>query len=48
MTVYFTTADECVWDIARIYNASVDEIMSINALEDSCLKQGTMILVPLG
>ncbi len=47
MTVYFTGKDECVWDIARIYNASVDEIKAINCLEDSCLKEGSMILVPL-
>lgn len=48
MTVYFTSEDECVWDIARTYNASVQEIMSINSLESDCLKQGSMILVPLG
>ena len=47
VTVYFANQNECVWDIARTYNASVDEIMSINSLEDNCLKQGTMILVPL-
>lgn len=47
LTVYFTNDNECVWDIARTYNASVDEIMSINSLEDSCLREGTMILVPL-
>lgn len=47
MTVYFAGENECVWDIARTYNASVEEIMSINSLEDNCLQQGTMILVPL-
>ncbi len=47
MTVYFANKNECIWDIARIYNASVEEIMSINALEDNYLKQNTMILVPL-
>lgn len=47
LTVYFTGADECVWDIARTYNASVDEIMRINELETDCLKEGSMILVPL-
>jgi hypothetical protein len=47
MTVYFTGENECVWDIARRYNASVDEIISINALDDNCLKPNTMILVPL-
>ena len=47
MTVYFANQNESIWDIARIYNASVDEIMNINALEDNFLKQNTMILVPL-
>lgn len=47
MTVYFTGKDECVWDIARRYNSSVEEIKAINSLEDSCLNEGSMILVPL-
>ncbi len=47
MTVYFPTKDECVWDIARIYNASVEEIMKINGLESECLLEGKMILVPM-
>ena len=47
MTVYFTSKDECVWDIARKYNASVEEISKINSLDDSSFKEGSMILVPL-
>ena len=47
LTVYFPCGNECVWDIARIYNASVDEIMRINNLESEELIAGKMILVPV-
>lgn len=47
MTIYFTSNHECVWDIARIYNASVEEIMRINELESEQLTAGRMILVPV-
>ena len=46
MTIYFTGADECVWDIAKHYNASVNEIMKINELEEECLPEGKMLLIP--
>ncbi len=47
MTIYFPSNKECVWDIARIYNASVEEIMRINELESEGLTAGRMILVPV-
>jgi len=47
MTIYFPSNNECVWDIARIYNASVEEIMRINELESENLTGGRMILVPV-
>ena len=47
MTVYFANQNESVWDIARIYNASVDEIMRINDLDNEKLPAGRMILVPI-
>lgn len=47
MTIYFPNNNECVWDIARIYNASVEEIMRINELETEKLTAGKMILVPV-
>lgn len=47
MTIYFTDCNECVWDVARTYCASVEEIMRINELESEKLKEGCMILVPL-
>lgn len=47
MAVYFPCKNECVWDIARAYNASVEEIMRINGLESEELQSGKMILVPI-
>jgi hypothetical protein len=46
LTVYFTSGKECVWDIARIYNASVDEIIKINNIQGEYINDGSMILVP--
>ena len=37
MTIYFTGEGKCVWDIAKHYNASVNEIMKINELESEML-----------
>lgn len=47
MTIYFPCENECVWDIARTYNASVDEIMKINELSSDKLKSGMMLIVPV-
>lgn len=47
LTVYFCSEGDCVWDIARNYNASVDEILKINSLEKEELGEGRMILVPM-
>ncbi len=47
LTVYFVSGKECVWDIARIYNASVDEIIKINNIQGEYINDGSMILVPV-
>lgn len=47
MTIYFAIGKENIWDIARKYSASVDEIIKINELEKDFLEEGNMILVPL-
>ncbi len=46
LTVYFVSGQECVWDIARIYNASVDEILKINNIQGEYVNDGSMLLVP--
>ncbi len=47
LTVYYCSSGECVWDIARNYKASVDEIMKMNSLENDMLEDGKMLLVPM-
>ncbi len=47
LTIYFVSGEECIWDIARIYNASVDEIIRINNLDDEYVSDGKMLLVPV-
>lgn len=47
MKIYFAGENESVWDIARLYNAGVDEIMQINGLETQRLANGQMLLVPV-
>lgn len=46
LTVYFVSGQECVWDIARIYNASVDELIKINDIKGEYVNDGSMLLVP--
>lgn len=47
MRVYFCGGNECIWDIARLHNASVEEIMHINNLDSENLPAGKMILIPV-
>jgi len=47
IVVYFCSEGDCVWNVARNYNASVDEIVKINSLENEDLTEGKMILVPM-
>lgn len=47
MIIYFPDNEEKVWDIARKYGASVDEIMRINELDCDTVNEGKMILVPM-
>ncbi len=46
MTIYFTAQNECVWDIAKHFNSSVEEIMKINELSEECLPENKMLLIP--
>ena len=45
IVVYFCSEGDCVWNVARNYNASVDEIMKINAV-DSVLSAEKALLIP--
>lgn len=47
MTVYRTEEGELVWDIAKHYNAGVNEIMQINSLDNEVLPAGKMLLIPV-
>ncbi len=47
MTVYFASAGESVWDIARRYYADVEELCTINSINGSTLEADTAILVPI-
>ena len=47
MVIYFAEENDSLWDIAQKYSASVNEIMSINKMEDENLFNGKMLLVPL-
>lgn len=46
MTVYFAEPGESLWDIARKYLASVDEVRRLNAVEGDVLTKRQMILIP--
>lgn len=46
MTIYYATAGEKVWDIARNFLAEVDEIKQINEIEQDVLPLDKMILIP--
>ncbi len=47
MTIYFASEGESVWDIARRYSASVEEIKQINDIINENLDDDKMILVPM-
>lgn len=47
LTVYFCSGSESVWDIARQYNTTVDDIMQENNLKADYLENKTMLLIPI-
>lgn len=47
MTIYFTAENELVWDVAKHYGASVEEVMKINGLSDDILPPDKMLLIPI-
>ena len=47
LTIYFASAGESIWDIARRYFADVDELCTLNGISGSKLEADTAILVPI-
>lgn len=47
LTVYFCSGNESVWDIARHYNTTVEEIMEENGLSADYLENKTMLMIPI-
>ena len=47
VVVCFTGDKSCVWDVARKYNASIEEIMKLNELEKENFEGKNMIMVPI-
>lgn len=47
LTVYFCSGKESLWDIAKHYNTTVEEIMSENGLTADYLENKTMLMIPV-
>jgi hypothetical protein len=45
--ICFLNKDETIWEIAKKYNASTEEIAKINGIEKESLKDKKIILVPI-
>ena len=46
-TVYFCSGKESLWDIARRYNTTVEEIMEENELSADYLENKTVLMIPV-
>ena len=47
MVIYFADSGEKVWDIARKYNSSVEEIMSLNEINENILPCAKTLMIPI-
>ena len=47
LTVYFCSGGENLWDIARHYSTTVEEIMEENELSSDYLENKTMLMIPI-
>ena len=47
VVIYFCSGGESVWDIARRYNTTVEDIMSENELSADYLENKRMLLIPV-
>jgi hypothetical protein len=46
IVLYFADAGETVWDIARRYNSSVEEIKTLNAVTEDVLSLPQKFIIP--
>lgn len=46
LVMYFANTGERLWDIARMYNTSAQEIMSVNELSGDTMQVSRMLLIP--
>ncbi len=46
MIVYYAHEGEKIWDIAKNYNASCSDIITVNRLEENDLKSNCVLLIP--
>lgn len=47
LTVCFCSGEESLWDIAKHYNTTVEEIMEENELSTDCPQSKTMLMIPI-
>ncbi len=47
MVIYYNIENESIWNIAQKFSASVEEIMSVNGIENSEDLKSGMLLIPL-
>lgn len=47
LIVYFADPGERIWDIARRYNSSPDEIMSVNGVQGTTLSEPKSLIIPV-
>ena len=46
LIIYYAEAGEKLWDIAKFYNTSIEEVMSLNGIGDEVLSENAMLLIP--
>lgn len=47
LKVYFASKGECVWDIAKKYNTSIDSVVEENEIESEELSERMMLIIPI-
>ena len=47
LTIYFCSGNESLWEIARHYNTTVEDIMEENELTADCIEGKKMLMIPV-